>query len=183
MPGGTVGRFRVRTRATPWSLALVSYSLPVNARAPLKVLGRLGSRGKGATDASRSGKAGAANGRQPDHVDEQISSLLQSLEVDLTETGLSRRAGRVPNLSTSTSSRPVVDGQPKKSTFDRRASTPTRTRRRAVVKGRGFSRPRGHWGIPRGLRRGTAARERVLWIITAVLIGIGFGLAIPLLLG
>jgi hypothetical protein len=163
-------------------LALVSYSLPVNARAPLKVLGRLGSRGKGATDASRSGEADTANGRKPDHVDEQISSLLQSLEVDLTETGLSQRAGRVPNLSTPTSSHPIVDGQPKKSTFDRRAPTPARTLRRAVLKGRGLSRPRGHWVIPRRLRRGTAALELVRWIITAVLVGIGGGLAISLLL-
>jgi hypothetical protein len=152
----------------------------VKARAPLKVLGRVGLRAKRGVNGDLSG--GAASVRQPDGVDEQISMLLQSLEVELSETGLRRPASRPPN-SKPTSPRPVVHEQPTKSTLDRQPPAPARARRRALVKGRGLDRPRAHRRIRRGSVGDLASRDDVVLFIIAVLLAIGVGLAIPLLLG
>ena len=152
----------------------------MKARAPLKVLGRVSLRGKGARNGELSGEA--ASVRQPDRVDEQISTLLQGLEAELRETGLPRRASRPPN-SKPTSPRPALHEQPTKSTLDRQPPAPARARRRALAKGRGLDRPRAHKRLRRRLVGDPASRGDVLLIITAVLLGIGVGLAIPLLLG
>ena len=152
----------------------------MKARAPLKVLGRVSLRGKGARNGELSGEA--ASVRQPDRVDEQISTLLQGLEAELRETGLPRRASRPPN-SKPTSPRPLVHEQPTKSTLDRQPPAPARASRRALVKGRGLDRPRAHRRIRRRLVGDQASRDDVLLIIIAVLLAIGVGLAIPLLLG
>jgi hypothetical protein len=151
----------------------------VKAMAPLKVLGRLGLRSKGGVNGDLSGEA--ASVRQPDGVDEQISMLLESLEVELSETGLLRPASRPPS-SKPTSPRPVVHEQSTKSTLDRQPPEPARARRHALVKGRGLDRPRAHRRI-RGRLGDLASREDVLLLIAAVLVGIGVGLAAPLLLG
>ena len=148
--------------------------------APLKVLGRVGLRAKGGLNGDLSGEG--ASVRQPDGVDEQISMLLESLEVELSETGLPRPASRPPN-SKSTSPGPVVHEQPTKSRRDRKPPAPARARRRAPVKGRGLDQPRAHTRIRRRLVGDLATRKDVLFIIIAVLLGIGVGLAIPLLLG
>jgi hypothetical protein len=152
----------------------------VKATAPLKVLGRVGLRAKRAVNGHLSGEE--ASVRQPDGVDEQISMLLESLEVELSETGLPRPASRSPN-SKPTSPGPVVHEQPTKSTLDRQLPAPGRARRRALVKGRGLDQPRAHTRIRRRLIDDLATRRDALFIIIAVLLGIGVGLAIPLLLG
>jgi hypothetical protein len=152
----------------------------VKARAPLKVLGRVGPRAKRRVNGDLSGEA--ASVCQPDGVDEQISMLLQSLEVELSETGLPRPATRPPN-SKPTSARPVLHDQPTKSTLDRQPPAPARARRRALVKGRGLDRPRAHRRKRSHLVGDLASRDDVLLLIIAVLLAIGVGLAIPLLLG
>ena len=152
----------------------------MKAKAPLKVLGRVGLWAKGRVNGDLSGEA--ASVRQPDGVDEQISMLLQSLEVELSETGLPRRASRPPN-SKPTSPRPPVHEQPTKPTLDRQPPAPARAPRRALVRGQGIDRPRAHTRIRRRLLRDTALRELVLWIITALLFGGGAALAIALLMG
>lgn len=152
----------------------------MKATAPLKVLGRVGLRAKGGSNGDRSGEA--ASVRQPDGVDEQISMLLESLEVELSETGLPRPASRPPN-SKPTSSGPVVHQQPTKSTIDRQRPAHARARRRAFVKDRGLDQPRAHTRIRRRLIDDLATRRDALFIIIAVLLGIGVGLAIALLLG
>jgi hypothetical protein len=152
----------------------------VKPRAPLKVLGRLVLRAKGGVNGDLSGEA--ASVRQPDGVDEQISMLLQSLEVELSETGLPRQASRPPN-SKPTSPRPVVHEQTTKSTLDRQPPAPASARRRALGKGRGLDQPRAHRRIRRRSVGDLATRENVLFLIVAMLLGIGVGLAIPLLLG
>ena len=152
----------------------------MKARAPLKALGRLGLRAKGGVNGDLSGEA--ASVRQPDGVDEQISMLLESLEVELSETGLLRPASRPPN-SKPTSPGPVVHEEPTKSTLDRQPPESARARRRALVKGRGLDQPRAHRRIRRRLVRDPAIRKDALFIIIAVLLAIGVGLAIPLLLG
>jgi hypothetical protein len=152
----------------------------VKTLAPLKVLGRVGLRAKGAVNGDLSGEA--ASVRQPDVVDKQISALLQSLEVELRQAPPPRHAGRPPNVSSPTSSLPVRHERPTKSTLDRRPRTLIRPPRRAVAKGRGLDRARAHRRIRRRLVGDPAAREDVLVIITAVMIGIGVGLAIPLLI-
>jgi hypothetical protein len=136
----------------------------VKARAPLKVLGRVGLRA-GAVNGDLSGEA--ASVRQPDGVDEQISTLLQSLEVE---------------LSPPASSVPVGHELPTKSKFARH-QTLARPRRRTVGKARGLDRARPHKGIRRRLVGDRASRENLLWIIAAVMLGIGVGLAIPLFFG
>jgi hypothetical protein len=136
----------------------------VKARAPLKVLGRVGLRA-GAVNGDLSGEA--ASVPQPDGVDEQISTLLQSLEVE---------------LSPPTSSVPVGHELPTKSKVDRHLPL-ARPRRRTVGKARGLDQARPHRGIRRRLVGDPASREDVLLIIAAVLFGIGAGLAIPLLIG
>jgi hypothetical protein len=152
----------------------------VKAMAPLKVLGRLGLRSKGGVNGDLSGEA--ASVRQPDGVDEQISMLLESLEVELSETGLLRPASRPPS-SKPTSPRPVVHELPTKSTLDRQPRASARARRRALVKGRGLDGPRAHRRIRRRLVGDLASRDDVLLFIIAVLLAVGIGLAIPLLLG
>jgi hypothetical protein len=154
----------------------------VKARAPLKVLGRVGLRAKGAVNGDLSGEAASVRQRQPDAVDEQISMLLQSLEVELNETGPPQPASSPPS-SKPTSPRPEVHEQPTKSKLDRQPRPPARARRRALVKGRDLDRPRAHRPIRRGVVRDPAFRRDVLLLITAVLLGISVGLAIPLLLG
>ena len=151
----------------------------MKARAPLKVLSRLGLRARG-VNGDLSGEA--ASVRQPDGVDEQISMLLESLEVELSETALPRPASRPPN-SKPTSPGPVVHEEPTKSTLDRRPPAPARQRRRALVRGRGLDQPRAQRRIRRRLVGDPAARKDALFIIIAVLLAIGVGLAIPLLLG
>jgi hypothetical protein len=128
------------------------------------VLGRVGLRA-GAVNGDLSGEA--ASDRQPDGVDEQISTLLQSLEGE---------------LSPPTSSVPVGHDPPTKSKADRQPLTLARPRRRTVGKARGLDRARPHRGIRRRLVGDPASREDVLLIIAAVLFGIGIGLAIPLLI-
>ena len=152
----------------------------MKAKAQLKVLSRVGLRAKRGVNGDLSGEAASVH--QPDGVDEQISMLLQSLEVELSETGLPRPASRPPN-SKPTSPGPVVHEQPTKSTLDRQPPAPARARRRAPVKGRGLDRPRAHRRIRRRLVGDQASRDDVLLIIIAVLLAIGVGLAIPLLLG
>ena len=152
----------------------------MKAAAPLKVLGRVGLRAKGAVNGGLSGKA--ASVRQPEGVDEQISTLLQSLEVELKQPSAPRHAGRPPKLSPPTSSLPVGHEHATKSTLDRLPPTLAKPRRRAVRKGRGVARARAHRRIRRPLVGDPDAREAVLLIITAVLIGIGVGFAIPLLI-
>ena len=152
----------------------------MKARAPLKVLGRVGLRAKRGVNGDLLGEAASVH--QPDGVDEQISMLLQSLEVELIETGLPRPASRPPN-SKPASPRPVVHEQPTKSTLDRQPPAPARARRRAPVKGRGLDRPRAPTRIRRRSVGDLAIREDVLLLIIAVLLAIGVGLAIPLLLG
>ena len=152
----------------------------MKATTPLKVLGRVGLRARGGVNGDVSGEE--ASVRQPDGVDEQISLLLKSLEVELSETGLPRPASRPPN-SKSTSPGPVVHEQPTESTLDRQPPAPAKARRRALVKGRGLDQPRAHTRIRRRLVGDLATRKDVLFIIIAVLLGIGIGLAIPLLLG
>jgi hypothetical protein len=152
----------------------------VKARAPLKVLGRVGLRAKAGVNGDLSGEA--ASVRQPDGVDEQISRLLESIEVELSETGLPRPASRPPN-SKPTSPRPVVHEQAAKSTLDRQPPAPARARRRALVKDRGLDRPRTHRRIRLRLVGDLASREDVLFLIIAVLLGLGVALAITLLLG
>ena len=151
----------------------------MKARAPLKALGRLGLRAKGGVNGDLSGEA--ASVRQPDGVDEQISMLLESLEVELSETGLLRPASRPPN-SKPTSPGPVVHEEPTKSTLERQPPESARARR-ALVKGRGLDQPRAHRRIRRRLVGDPATRKDALFIIIAVLLAIGVGLAIPLLLG
>jgi hypothetical protein len=131
----------------------------------MKVLGRVGLRAKGASNGDLSGEA--ASVRQPDGVDEQISTLLQSLEVE---------------LSPPTSSVSVGHELPTKSKVDRH-QTLGRPRRRTVGKARGLDRTRPHRGIRRRLVGDPASWENVLWIIAAVVLGIGVGLAISLLIG
>jgi hypothetical protein len=152
----------------------------VKTRAPLKVLGRVGLRAKRGFNGDLSGKA--ASVRPPDGVDEQISRLLQSLEVELSETGLTRPASRRPN-SKPTSPRPVAHDQPTKSALDRQPPAPAKARRRALVKGRGLDRRRAHRRIRRRLVVDLGSRDDALLLIIAVLLAIGVGLAIPLLLG
>ena len=152
----------------------------MKARAPLKVLGRVGPRAKRRVNGDLSGEA--ASVRQPDGVDKQISMLLQSLEVELSETGLPRPASRPPN-SKPTAPGPVVHEQPTKSTLDRQPPAPARARRRALVKGRGLDRPRAQRRKRSRLVGDLASRDDVLLLIIAVLLAIGVGLAIPLLLG
>ena len=151
----------------------------MTARVPLKILGRVGLRAKRGVNGDLSGEAASVH--QPDDVDEQISMLLQSLELELSETVLPRPASRPPN-SKPTSPRPVVHEQPTKSTLDRQPPAPARARRRALMKGRGLDRPRAHTRIGRRLVGDLATREDVLFLILAVLLGFGVGLAIPLLL-
>jgi hypothetical protein len=154
----------------------------VKARAPLKVLGRVGLRAKRRVNGDLSGEA--ASVRQPDAVDEQISMLLQSLEVELSETGL-RRPARRPPSSKPTSPRPIVHEQPTKSPLDRQSPASARAGRRALANGRGLDRPRGQRRIRRRLVGvgDLGSREDVLLFIIAVLLAIGVGLAIPFLLG
>jgi hypothetical protein len=137
----------------------------VNARAPLKVLGRFDPRAERAGDGGLSGEA--ASVPQPSDVDEQISALLESVEVELREAGRPRWAGRPANVSTRTSSRPVARERATKTTLDLRPRTLARalTRRRAARK----ARDPVDW-------------ERVIVIIIAVMLGIGVGFAISLLL-
>jgi hypothetical protein len=123
----------------------------------------------------------AASVRQPDGVDEQISTLLESLEVE-GETELPRPASRPPN-SKPTSPGPVVHEQPTKSTLDRQPPAPARASRPAPVKGRGLDQPRAHRRTRRRLVGDLPPREDVLLLIIAVLLGIGLGLGLPLLLG
>jgi hypothetical protein len=137
--------------------------------APLKVLGRVSLRGKGARNGELSGEA--ASVRQPDRVDEQISTLLQGLEAELRETELPRRASRPPN-SKPTSPRPALHGQPTKSTIDRQPPAPARARRRALVKGQGLDRPRGHTRTRRGLLGDPVVRDRFVDIVAGVMVGI-----------
>ena len=139
----------------------------------------MGLRGKRGVNGDQSGEG--ASVRQPHGVDEQISMLLESLDVELSETGLPRRASRPPN-SKPTSPRPPVHEQPTKSTLDRQPPAPARARRRALAKGRGLDRPRAHKRLRRRLVGDLGTREDVFLII-AVLLGIGVGLAILLLLG
>jgi hypothetical protein len=160
----------------------VSYALSVKARAPLKVLGRVGLRAKRAVNGDLSGEAASVRQPQPDGVDEQISDLLQSLEVELDETGLRRPSNGPPN-SEPTLPRPVVREQPTESTVDRRPPASARARRRALVKDRGLDRPRAHKPIRRRLVGELATQKDVLLFFIAVLLGIVIGLAIPLLLG
>jgi hypothetical protein len=152
----------------------------VKARAPLKVLGRVGLRAKRGVNGDLSGEA--ASVRQPDGVDEQISMLLESLEVELSETGLPRPASRPPK-SKPTSPPPIVHEQPTNPTLDRRRPAPTKARRRALAKGRSLDRPRAHKRIRRRLAGDLGSRDDVLLLIIAVLLAIGVGLAIPFLLG
>jgi hypothetical protein len=151
----------------------------VKARAPLKVLGRVGLRAERGVNGDLSGEG--ASVLQPDGVDEQISMLLQSLEAELSETRLRRPASRPPN-SKPTSPRPVVHEQPTKLTLDRPPPASARARGRALVKGRGLDRPRDHRRIGR-LVGDLGSRDDVLLFIIAVLLAIVVGLAIPLLLG
>jgi hypothetical protein len=116
----------------------------------------------------------SARARQPDRVDEQISTLLHSLEAEL-EQAPSRPAGGPANSSPRPSPPPVSS-----------TSTPrtfAKPRRRLLRKSRGLERPRA----PRTIRRpllgdDPALREDLLLLITAVMIAIGVGLAIPLLI-
>jgi hypothetical protein len=150
----------------------------VKARAPLKVLGRVGLRAKRGVNGDLSGEAASV---RPEGVDEQIARLLESLEVELSETGL-RRASR-PSNSKPTSPRPVVHELPTKSTLDRQPPASARARRRALVKGRALDGPRAHRRIRRRLVGDLASRDDVILFIIAVLLAVGIGLAIPLLLG
>jgi hypothetical protein len=125
----------------------------------------------------------AAGVRQPDGVDEQISTLLESLEVE-SETVLPLPASRPPNSKPEpTSPGPVSREQPSKSRLDRLPPVPARAHRPAPVKGRGLDQPRAHRRRRRRSVGDLPAREDVLLLIVAVLIGIGVGLGIPLLLG
>ena len=132
---------------------------------PLKVLGRFDPRAERAGDGGLSGEA--ASVPQPNDVDEQISALLESVEVELTEAGRPRWAGRPANDSTRASSRPVARKRTRKTRLDLRPPTLARalSRRRAARK-----------------VRDSVDWERLIFIITAVMLGIGVGLAIPLLL-
>jgi hypothetical protein len=152
----------------------------VKAGAPLKVLGRVGLRAKGALNGDPSGEA--ASVRQPEGVDEQISTLLQTVEVELRQASLPQHARRPPTSSPPTSSIPVGHERPAKSTLDRQPRTLARPLRRPEEKGRGLDRARARGRIRRRLVGDPVAREHVLLIITAVMIGIGIGLAIPLLI-
>ena len=140
----------------------------------------MGLRGKRGVNGDQSGEG--ASVRQPHGVDEQISMLLESLDVELSETGLSRPASRPPN---SKRLRPVRSFTSNRRSRRSIASPPAsaRARRRALVKGRGLDPPRAHTRIRRRLLRDTALRELVLWIITALLFGGGAALAIALLMG
>jgi hypothetical protein len=152
----------------------------VKASAPLKVLGRVGLRARARVNGYLAGEASSVH--QPDGVDEQISMLLESLEVELSETGLPRPASGPPG-SKPTARAPVVYEQQAKSTLDRQPAAPARSRRSAFVKGRGVDQPRAHPRLPRRLVGDLASGEDVLFIIIALLLGIGVGLVIPLLLG
>jgi hypothetical protein len=136
----------------------------VKARAPLKVLGRFDPRAERAGEGNLSGET--AGVPQPSEVDEQISALLESVEVELSEAGR-RWAGRPADVSTRTSSLPVARERATKTTVDLRPPALARAlaRRRAAREA-----------------RDPVSWERVIWIITAVVLGIGVGLAIPLLL-
>jgi len=139
----------------------------------------VGLRGKRGVNGDQSGEG--ASVRQPHGVDEQISMLLESLDVELSETGLSRPASRPPN---SKRLRPVRSFTSNRRSRRSIASPPAsaRARRRALVKGRGLDPPRAHTRIRRRLVGDLGTREDVFLII-AVLLGIGVGLAILLLLG
>jgi hypothetical protein len=152
------------------------------ARAPLRVLGRVGLRAKRAVNGDLSGEAASVRQPQPDGVDEQISDLLTSLEVELNETGVPRPASGPPD-SEPTSPRPVDQEQPTKSTHDSQPPASARARRRALEKDRGLARPRAHTRIRRPLLGDLASQRDMLLLVVAVLLGIGIGLAIPLLLG
>ena len=151
--------------------------MTVKTRAPLKVLGHVGLRARRAVNGDRSGRAASA--RQPDRVDEQISTLLHSLEAEL-EQGPPRQAGGPANSSPPTTPPPVSSTT---STPDRLPRPVAKPRRRLLRKSRGLDRPRA----PRRIRRpllgdDPALREDLLLLITAVMIAIGVGLAIPLLI-
>jgi hypothetical protein len=120
----------------------------------------------------------AASVPQPAGVDEQISTLLQGLEAELKQGSPPRQGGPPP-----TSSQTVGHERPTKSTLDREPRTRARRpRRRAMGKGRGLGRSRAHRRIHRPLVDDPVAQENVFLIIVAVMIGIGVGLAIPLLI-
>jgi hypothetical protein len=140
------------------------------------VLGHVGLRARRAMNGGPSGRP--ARARQPDRVDEQISTLLHSLEAEL-EQAPSRPAG---GLATSPPASPPPVGSTT-STPDLLPPTLAKPRRRLLRKSRGLDRPRA----PRRIRRplvgdNPALREDLLLFVTAVMIAIGVGLAIPLLI-
>jgi len=143
---------------------------------PLKVLGRFDPRAERAGDGGLSGEA--ASVPQPNDVDEQISALLESVEVELREAGRPRWAGRPANVSTRTSSRPVARERATKTTLDLRPPTLARalSRRRAARK----ARDPVDW--ERVIVMVQLATFRSAKVIIAVMLGIGVGFAISLLL-
>jgi hypothetical protein len=127
----------------------------------------------------------AASGRRPEDVDEQIASLLESVEVELEKADLRPRTVPPPAVSMPNSARQPVHERATKGTLDRKPPTPERVipRHRAVVKNRSLDKARGHQRIHRRLFRHQASRELALLVIFAVMFGIGVGFVIPLLLG
>ena len=129
-------------------------------------------------DGDRSGQAASAG--QPDGVDEQISTLLESLEVE-SETELPRPASRPPSSKKLTSPAPARE-QPTKSTLHRQPPAPARAHR-ALVEVRSLDQPRARRRKRRRLVGDLPAREDVLLLVIAVLLAIGVGLGLALLLG
>jgi transposase len=128
-------------------------------------------------------------------VDEQISSLLESVELEVSdadpprpgvrEADLPRRARRPRKVSTSAPSRPLVRKHVTKAVLDREPTVArtVKTRGRVAPGPRGLELPRAHIRRRRRLLEDPVSRERAYFIIAALVSGTGIGLLCALVLG
>jgi hypothetical protein len=82
----------------------------MNARAPVKVLSRVG-RANRRSGSRLSRPRTTLPEPETNRLDEQLSSLLESIEVEVSERDRLRKASRAPYVSTSPSARPLGRAQ------------------------------------------------------------------------
>lgn len=123
----------------------------MNARAPLKVLRRVGRRADDRSGGRLSGATATPPETTTDRVDEQLSALLESIEIESSERSLPRRVSRPP-YSTAASARPLGRAQTAKATIDREPAL-----RRVVAKSRSID---------------PVVRDRFVHIVASVIMGI-----------